>query len=1225
MSSDLLDPGADELSLACRIDSACDRFETAWKSGNLPRIEDYLNEIAAPERPVLACELILLDIYYRRLAGQTCVVNDYESRFPELDPTWLAGVISSGTGGSPTPSAAHPPDAPANGLTTANNGETIAPLPTGSLQSFGDYEIRGVIGESGMGVVYKAWQRSLNRFVALKTIRHGRGLSRSAVERFRAEAEMAAHLDHPNILPIYEVNEHEGQPYFTMKLIEGVDLARLPPHFTEDQRAVARLVATAARAVHHAHQRGILHRDLKPANILLEWPAGTDRPPVPHVADFGLAKRLDVEMHLSLEDGLVGTPVYMAPEQALRKPDLTTAVDVHGLGAVLYFLLTGQPPFKAETILETVQQVIEREPVRPRPLKPGVDRDLEIICLRCLEKRPQDRLRSAEVVAEELELWLAGKPIRLRSTSTPEKILKWVRRRPAVAALLGVSAVAMLALVGVGVGLWYSAQLQTANEGLIEAREKLASTNRELETAIGQKEVANGQLENALKDVRLEKNEVDKQRQALEKANHEKDVAYKKLDDATKDIRDATKDIRHEKAEVEKQRQLARRFLYVSQINLADRAHKEGKPGLALQFLEALRPQQLGGEDLRGPEWFHLWKACNGYAFALTGHTSSITTMEFSSDGKWLAASAAEGRVIIWSTDGAKVHQSIQCRTAAASALQFTEDSRIVMAIGEKTSLGAWDVNTGRQLAGSPDSPNGEGDPTVSLALAHFSSTRQDRQAAADAWREWKHERYTSVADLVGAGVALPQMTAIVSQAWNFRPSQSERARRVASSLAVTPNYRFAIVGFGRTLGSRMQSESPKGEVIVVDLGLQRLLDYGRQPGIPIRSVAISSSGRFVGWGGEDLIIRVKDLEGRQGIKSYAFNSTPVQLAFSSDHQYLASAHADHTIRIWKLLPSKVQEVLKVPGPLNNIVFSPTGKQLAGCFRGTTRVWDIPSLKELYTVQDFRVLPGGRQSSFQRLAYSADGRWLSDGQRIMDAFTGNELSRLDPSPQASGTAFSPDGTLVATAGTSDSVLVWERATGKVIHNLKALPPWVVCVAFSPDGKMLAAGTSTGSGHAGGVRVWDVITGREVYTFSPENRSTYSVAFSPDGEWLAVGCSGSYNDDMFPLPGEIKILDTRTWNEVFSLEGHTNCVWWVAFSPDGQRLASAAGRWANNTRDKGPGEVKIWDLTRGQELITLRGDSDCAYGVSFSPNGKVLASGSADGTIRLWGDLTGTMR
>jgi serine/threonine-protein kinase len=1171
MSSNVFDPGADELSRACRIDAACDRFETAWKTCNQPRIEEYLDEIAAPERLVLARELILLDVHYRRLAGQTCLVNEYDSRFPDLDPTWLASVIPARTGGSSTPTAPHPPDANAGSIT--NNGQTISPLATDSLQSFGDYEIRGVIGESGMGVVYKAWQRSLNRFVALKTIRHGRGLSRSAVERFRAEAEMAAHLDHPNIVPIYEVSEHEGQPYFTMKLIEGVDLARLPSGFTEDQRAVARLVATAARAVHHAHQRGILHRDLKPANILLEWPAGPVHPPVPHVADFGLAKRLDVDMHLSLEDGLVGTPVYMAPEQALRKSDLTTAVDVHGLGAVLYFLLTGQPPFKAETILETVQQVIEREPARPRSLKPGVDRDLEIICLRCLEKRPQDRLRSAEEVAEELERWLAGKPIRSRSSSTPEKILKWVRRRPAVAALLVVSALAMLALVGVGVGLWYSAQLQTAYEGLVEVRENLAITNGELETAIEQKGVVNSQLESALKDVRLEKNEVEKQRQALEKANYEKDVAYKKLDDATRDIR-------REKAEVEKQRQLARRFLYVSQINLADRAHKEGKPGLALQLLESVRPKDIGEEDMRGPEWFHLWNVCRGYAFALHGHMATITAMEFSPDGRWLAAGAEDGRIIVWDTLQTRVHQTFAGQGKSISALQFTKDSKIVVGRTDQGSIGAWDVTLGRELTVAPKLQS-----EAARAQSQLTNLEQVRSCFVR---------------------LLPETD------------------RAVICMAFTSNNRTALAGFGpdpKEINPRIKNPGVDGYLVVYEVGQKSEKIRLRLP-VPVSSVALSDSGGHIAWAGEDRIIHLRDLEQGKDGQSLAFNSTARLLAFSRDRRLLASAHADHTIRVWELEPRQMELVLNTQDEqqANNVVFNPKLGQIAAGCRGTTEIWEIPSGKQLL---NWAEIQAGSNGGFKRVAYSADGRWLSDGTRVIDVGTGEELSHLNlPNIKAFGTAFSPNGKLVATAasnaaGTSGSVFVCETATGHLLLDLKAPLDWPVCVAFSPDGKLLASGSATQSFVPGGIRVWEVATGLEIHTHLPRLLNTFSVAFSPDGKWLATA-HGTSDDGPRPFPGEIKIWDTQSWAEVMSLEGHTSCVWWLSFSPDGKRLASAAGM--HSRAEKTPGEIKIWDLTLGQELLTLKGHTGCVRGVSFSPNGKVLASGSADGTIRFWGDL-----
>jgi WD40 repeat protein len=1195
MSSDVFQAGEEELSRACRIDSTCDCFESAWKAGSRPRIEDYLAECAAPERLLLLRELIVLEIHYRRLAGEACQVHEYAGRFPELDATWLAGVIPGSPDGLSTPTVPVTSGAAANAFSTPSPGDTVSPVITGPRGSFGDYEFVGVIGESGMGIVYKAWQKSLKRTVALKTIKPGLPLSAVDVQRFRAEAEMAAHLNHPHIVPIYEVNEHEGWPYFTMKFIEGVDLARQPPELAEAQRTMAQLVATAARAVHHAHQRGILHRDLKPANILLEWQAGDVHPPVPHVADFGLAKRLDEDVRVSLEGAIVGTPVYMAPEQARGSRDLTTAVDVYGLGAILYHLLTGQAPFKADTIAETLHDVIEREPARPRTLKPGVDRDLETVCLRCLEKKPEDRIGSAEKLAEELERWLRGEPIESRSSSGAERILKWMRRRPAVAALLAVSTVAMLALVGVGVGLWYSAQLQSVNEGLSEARENLARTNGELETAIGEKEAANDQLQ-------------------------------------------------QEKVEVVKQRQQARRFLYVAQINLADRAHKEGKPGLALQLLESVLPKDMGGEDLRGPEWYHLWNMCNGYAYALTGHTSPITAMEFSPDGKWLAASAADGRIVLWDTREAKVCNSFQSKEAGVVALQFTDDCKVLLATGEKAPIGAWDVHSGRQLADSADSLNADTITAVSRAFNHLVHVQQEREQLAtlvsrDAYGTAallvrKDARYTSAASIVGAGGGFPAVTGLLSQNWkyhlmqrdNLPPHLSKPLFRVPSSLAIAPQNGFAILGFGRNWQYENVAQSVGGEVIVVDQREQRLVDYHRQPDVLVSSVAISVCGQLVGWGGDDNVIHIKDLEGRHKGQSFSFNSNPRLLAFSQDRHYLASAHADHTIRVWETQPPDPNGVLKVQGHVNNIAFSPMGTQLAASCAGTSKVWQIPSWKEIYSLTDLREPGASRAAGWQRLAYSADGRLLSDGLRVIELDTGRRVPLVQKgNEKAMGTAFSPDGKMVATASYTrvniGHVLVWETTTGNLLQTLKATPEWPVSVTFSPNGKLLAAGSAAGGFRSGGVRVWEVRTGKEVHSYHPPHLSTYSVAFSPDGKWLAVG-RGTNSTGPQRVQGEIRIFDTQTWAEVMSLEGHSSCVWCVVFSPDGRRLASAAGQHPGvNT----PGEIKIWDLAVGQELLTLKGHTACVRGVSFSPDGKVLASCSWDGTIRLWGDLTGSMR
>jgi tetratricopeptide (TPR) repeat protein len=294
-----------------------------------------------------------------------------------------------------------------------------------------------------MGIVFKARQISLNRTVALKMILAGQLASEAEVKRFRAEAEAAASLDHQNIVAIHEVGEHEGQHYFSMRLVEGRSLAWSP--VPVPPREAARLLATVARAVHFAHQRGILHRDLKPGNIVM------DANGEPHVTDFGLAKRMDVDSGLTPSGTFIGTPSYMAPEQAVGQTgQLTTVADIYSLGAVLYFLLTGRPPFVGATPLETLRLVVEKEPVRPSTINRRLDRDLETICLKCLEKAPQGRYASADAVAEDLDRWLRQEPIQARPSGAWEHIFKWAKRKPAIASLIGaVFAVTAIGFAGV--------------------------------------------------------------------------------------------------------------------------------------------------------------------------------------------------------------------------------------------------------------------------------------------------------------------------------------------------------------------------------------------------------------------------------------------------------------------------------------------------------------------------------------------------------------------------------------------------------------------------------------------------------------------------------------------------------------------------------------------------------------------------------------------------------
>src|SRR5437588_8823441 len=310
------------------------------------------------------------------------------------------------------------------------------------LGELGDYELLEEVGRGGQGVVFRARQKSLNRTVALKVISLGQWASKTHLKRFRLEAKAAARLEHPGIVPIYEVGERDGSCYFSMKFVEGGQLDEVVRRTPMPIRQAVELIAKVARTVHYAHEHLILHRDIKPGNILL------DAKGEPHLTDFGLARLVESESSVTQTLDVLGTPSYMAPEQAVgNNAAVSSATDVYGLGAVLYQLLTGQPPFAGGATYETIKLLLNTEPRQPRLLNPKIDRDLSTICLKCLEKDPKRRYPSALALAEDLERWLKHEPIQARHTGIVARGRKWVQRNP-TSALLAASLLALAAAAG---------------------------------------------------------------------------------------------------------------------------------------------------------------------------------------------------------------------------------------------------------------------------------------------------------------------------------------------------------------------------------------------------------------------------------------------------------------------------------------------------------------------------------------------------------------------------------------------------------------------------------------------------------------------------------------------------------------------------------------------------------------------------------------------------------
>lgn len=1202
---------------ATELERVIQRFEESWRAGSRPVIEQHLPP-QEPERGAALLELVHAELECRLKLGEPARVEEYLERFPELASPKLASPklaspesilldlirtehrhrllhepqlsVEEYQRRFPPMAAALRSSPPAmdtvaslDASARAGDGQaatvTYAKSPRAAprdLPKVPGYDIIGLLGRGGMGVVYQARDLQLNRLVALKMVLSGEHASPEQLERFRHEGQAVARLEHLNIVQVHAVGDWNGLPFLSMEYVGGGSLAGKLAGTPQPPRLAAALLQALARGMHHAHQAGIVHRDLKPANVLLT-PQGT-----PKITDFGLAKQLDEKLGQTQSGAVLGTPSYMAPEQAAgHGKAIGPATDVYALGAILYEMLTGRAPFRGASMMDTLEQVRNQEPVPPHQLNAKVPRDLEVICLKCLQKEPARRYASAEALADDVRRFLAGEPIHARPVGGGERLVKWVRRRPLVASLLAL--LALVTVTGFAVILY---QL-----GETEAARKTAQENAS----------------------------------SFEQASLKAQEAATKADNAANKATAA--------ANAEKTARLnEEKHLYVAHMNLVQTAWERADIPTVIDLLKRHIPKE-GESDNRGWEWYYYWRLIHSDLYTLRDLPGQVRSIAFQPT-KWnlreptkmtLAIACSDGSVFLWDAAARSKPRLLKKDAALVRCLAFAPDGKTLAwatgAIDVPGVITLWDMDAGKErkalqghkypvsaLAWSPDGK------TLATAAVPFRGAGNDDHWSGNGMnlgdrrlpgelRLWdlsgqelpgfkgKSDGILSLAFFGAshliAGKASGEVAVGVLASRSWIPQNTGGYAKW--SIAFHPeNIGVAVAGahgvdHGQTTTYRFKSLG-----LLSSMGIPNPLMGNR---LGVLTCAFSPDGRTVATAGYDRAIRLSDwnsLQEKSALRGHA-DVIPA-LAFSADGRILASGSWDGTIKLWDM--TTPQEWLELASPdmptVNACDFSRDGKYLATGHGGKRALFEVATRKVI-----------------KRL--DAANLWFSDsGQVIVNRTDSKGLtySVLDLKADAETALFTiPTGKIRNWTSTRD--LKWlatvsdEKEQGHLVKlwNLTtkeehAQLPFnqLRSLAFSPDGKTLAT-LAWGST----LRTWDVQSGRPLTEPRPMP-SAVSVAFSPEGKLLAT----SGDDHM------VRLWDPTSLRELHVFKGHDNHVLGVTFSPDGQLLAS--GGWDR--------QIKIWDVTTLEERLTLRGLGTGIWELDFSPDGKSLA-GVMPGKLQVW--------